>query len=155
VVTVKVLLERIRLSPALGAALLAIALFGALAYADFSGSSSVAYKAFESTVAPAPNVDTASVSFASAYCDPGQQVMAGGVQVDDPSFAHVIDAYPDFGNTAWSARVASDDVTRVHYFTVTAICSAAPAAGPTGATGPSGPSGPSGPTGPTATRRTR
>src|SRR5215211_2724356 len=44
---------------------------------------------------------------ATAACDAGQHVTGGGVRVDDPLNAFVVDAYPDAANTAWTARVGN------------------------------------------------
>jgi hypothetical protein len=64
---------------------------------------------------------------ATAACDPGQHVVGGGLRVDDPTDANILDDYPDAGNTAWTGRAwaASAPVT----FTVFAICMTATATG--------------------------
>jgi len=58
---------------------------------------------------------------AIAACDAGQHVTGGGVRVDDPLNAFVVDAYPDAANTAWTARVGNAGGAPVA-FTVYAIC---------------------------------
>jgi len=58
---------------------------------------------------------------ATAACDAGQHVTGGGVKVDDPLNAFVVDAYPDAANTAWTARVGNAGAAPVA-FTVYAIC---------------------------------
>ena len=58
---------------------------------------------------------------ATAACDAGQHVTGGGVKVDDPLNAFVVDAYPDAANTAWTARVGNAGGAPVA-FTVYAIC---------------------------------
>jgi hypothetical protein len=58
---------------------------------------------------------------ATATCDAGQRVVGGGVRVDDPVDAFVVDAYPDTGNTAWTARVGNAGGA-ASGFTVYAIC---------------------------------
>jgi hypothetical protein len=58
---------------------------------------------------------------ATAACDAGQHVTGGGVKVDDPLNAFVVDAYPDAANTAWTARVGNSGGAPVA-FTVYAIC---------------------------------
>jgi hypothetical protein len=58
---------------------------------------------------------------ATAGCDAGQHVVGGGVRVDDPLNAFIVDDYPDAGNTAWSGRVGNSGPAAVG-FTVYAIC---------------------------------
>src|SRR5919201_1214985 len=44
---------------------------------------------------------------ATAACDPGQQVVGGGVKLDPPGIGLVNDSFPDSNNTAWTARVVN------------------------------------------------
>ena len=55
-------------------------------------------------------------------------MISGGVRVDDPFSAFVVDAYPDAGNTAWTARVGNSGMNPVG-FTVYAICAPVGAVG--------------------------
>jgi hypothetical protein len=64
---------------------------------------------------------------ATATCDAGQHVVGGGVRVDDPATANVIDSYPDAANTAWSGRAYAGP-TPVN-FTVFAVCASATTTG--------------------------
>jgi hypothetical protein len=57
----------------------------------------------------------------TAACDAGQHVVGGGVRVDDPVNAYIVDDYPDAGNTAWTGRVGNTSGAAVG-FTVYAIC---------------------------------
>ena len=65
---------------------------------------------------------------ATATCDPGQQVVGGGVKVDPPTIGVVNDSFPDSNNTAWTARVgngSNGSTAQTANFTVYAICTAA------------------------------
>jgi hypothetical protein len=64
---------------------------------------------------------------ATATCDPGQHVVGGGLRVDDPATANIIDSYPDAGNTAWTGRAFAGPVAV--NFTVFAVCMTATATG--------------------------
>jgi hypothetical protein len=64
---------------------------------------------------------------ATAACDPGQHVIGGGLRVDDPTNANILDDYPDAGNTAWTGRAYAGPASV--NFTVYAICTAVTAAG--------------------------
>jgi hypothetical protein len=78
--------------------------------------------AYESTTASLPGIDESNVpTTASAGCDPGTQVIAGGARVDDPTAASVADEYPDKGNAAWTVRVVNAE-PKPHHVTVYAIC---------------------------------
>ena len=65
---------------------------------------------------------------ATATCDPGQHPVGGGVKVDDPFNAFIVDDYPDGANTAWTGRVGNGGPAAVG-FTVYAICASASAIG--------------------------
>jgi hypothetical protein len=65
---------------------------------------------------------------ATAGCDGGMHVLGGGVKVEDPLNAFVVDSYPDAGNTGWSARVGNSGGEPVN-FTVYAICTSIGAIG--------------------------
>jgi hypothetical protein len=67
--------------------------------------------------APAGSDSTA----ATATCDPGQHVVGGGVKLDNPATGLIDDAYPDVGNTAWTAHIATGPAGAQN-FTVYAIC---------------------------------
>lgn len=86
----------------------------------------VTYKAATAT-APAAG-GTAGLNSATAACDAGQHAIGGGVRVEDPVNAFIVDDYPDAGNTAWAGRVANVAPTPVN-FTVYAICTSAVAVG--------------------------
>jgi hypothetical protein len=58
---------------------------------------------------------------ATAACDAGQHVVGGGVKVDDPINAFIVDDYPDAANTAWTGRVGNTGAAAVA-FTVYAVC---------------------------------
>jgi hypothetical protein len=77
-------------------------------------------------VAPGPVVTP--VATGTVTCNPGQRVISGGVKVDNPAEAFVIDSYPDVGNTAWTVRVGNAGAPPVG-FTVVAVCTAVTAAG--------------------------
>ncbi|HYZ29376.1 MAG TPA: hypothetical protein VE570_10000 [Thermoleophilaceae bacterium] len=83
----------------------------------------VSYKTATAT-APASSAANA----ATATCDSGQQVVAGGVKLDPPNVGLVNDSFPDSNNTAWTARVGNasngSSATSVN-FTVYAICTTA------------------------------
>jgi hypothetical protein len=74
------------------------------------------YKTATAT-APAGTDSTA----ATATCDAGQHVVGGGVKFDNPATGLVDDAYPDVGNTAWTAHVFNGPAAAQN-FTVYAIC---------------------------------
>jgi hypothetical protein len=75
----------------------------------------VSYKTGSGSVAPQ------SLGVVTARCDAGQVATGGGVRVDDPENAYVIDEYPDSGNTAFTARVGNGSDSPVG-MTVFAIC---------------------------------
>jgi hypothetical protein len=58
---------------------------------------------------------------ATATCDAGQHVVGGGVKVDDPFNAFIVDDYPEAANTAWTGRVGNTGTAAVG-FTVYAVC---------------------------------
>jgi hypothetical protein len=64
----------------------------------------------------------------TAACEAGQHVLGGGVRVDDPVNAYIVDGYPDAGNTAWTGRVGNGSGAAVG-FTVYAICTIVTTAG--------------------------
>ena len=68
------------------------------------------------------------VATGTVPCNAGQKVMSGGVKVDNPALAFVIDSYPDVANTAWTVRVGNVGAAPVG-FTVVAICAPITAAG--------------------------
>jgi hypothetical protein len=65
---------------------------------------------------------------ATAACDAGQHVVGGGVRVDDPINAFIVDGYPDAANAAWTGRVGNAGGAPVG-FTVFAICATATTTG--------------------------
>jgi hypothetical protein len=80
----------------------------------------VTYKAATGT-APAGSAANA----ATATCDSGQHVLAGGVKLGTPGIGLINDSYPDSSNTAWTAHVgnASNGSSAASLnFTVYAIC---------------------------------
>src|SRR5215210_963256 len=81
------------------------------------------YKAAGGTVAPGP-----APAGATAGCDAGQHVVGGGVKVDDPNSAFIVDEFPDAANTAWTGRVGTGGGAPVN-FTVYAICTTFSAVG--------------------------
>jgi hypothetical protein len=64
---------------------------------------------------------------ATATCDPGQHVVGGGLRVDDPVNANLLDDYPDASNTAWTGRAYAGSAAV--NFTVYAVCMTAAATG--------------------------
>jgi hypothetical protein len=89
------------------------------ASATHSGSSGALDKvSYRTATAAAP---AGSGNGATAGCDAGQHVVGGGVRVDDPINAFIVDDYPDAGNTVWSGRVGNSGPAAVG-FTVYAIC---------------------------------
>jgi len=64
---------------------------------------------------------------ATATCDPGQHVVGGGLRVDDPANANLLDDYPDASNTAWTGRAYAGPAPV--NFTVFAICMTATVTG--------------------------
>jgi hypothetical protein len=95
--------------------------------ATHAGSSAaidkVTYKAVQGSVAPGP-----VASAATAACDPGQHVIGGGMKVDDPNNAFLVDGYPDAANTAWTGHAGNAIGTPIG-FTVWAICTTATTTG--------------------------
>ena len=65
---------------------------------------------------------------ATAACEAGQHAIGGGVRVEDPLNAFIVDDYPDAANTAWAARVGNAGTAAVN-FTVYAVCTSAVAIG--------------------------
>ena len=94
--------------------------------ATHAGSSAavdkITYKTASSS-APANGLGSATAS-----CDAGQHVVGGGVRVDDPANAFLIDDYPDASNTAWTGRTYATPSGAVN-FTVYAVCIGAAATG--------------------------
>jgi hypothetical protein len=66
---------------------------------------------------------------ATAACDAGQHAIGGGVRVEDPIHAFIVDDYPDAGNVAWTGRVGNAGGPAPVNFTVFAICTTAVAVG--------------------------
>ena len=89
----------------------------------------VSYKAATGAVPPAPSATESSTAVVSAFCDPGQHVTGGGVKLDDITNTAIVDSYPDFGGTVWTAHVDNADATAAHGFTIYAICVQSAAAG--------------------------
>jgi hypothetical protein len=65
---------------------------------------------------------------ATAGCDAGQHAVGGGVKVDDPFNAFIVDDYPDVANTAWTGRVGNSGAAPSG-FTVYVICATATTTG--------------------------
>jgi hypothetical protein len=81
------------------------------------------------TVKTAPGTAPAgsAANVATAKCDAGQHVIAGGVKLDNPGIGLVNDSYPDASATAWTAHVgngSSGSSAATLTFTVYAICTA-------------------------------
>ena len=57
----------------------------------------------------------------SVSCGPGEQVVGGGIKVDEPSSQYIIDSAPD-GTTGWRGTVNGGIADFA--FTITAICRA-------------------------------
>jgi hypothetical protein len=98
----------------------ALAKVPAAAVAD--GLAKVTYKTV-AAVAPARGGNNAT-----AACDAGQRVVGGGVKVDDPVNAFIIDGYPEAGGTGWTGRVFNAGTANVG-FTVYAVCTTFTSAG--------------------------
>jgi hypothetical protein len=65
------------------------------------------------------------VTSATAACPAGQRVTGGGVRIDSASDSSVRETYPNINNTAWTARVANDDLSGGPFaYTVFAVCTA-------------------------------
>jgi hypothetical protein len=82
----------------------------------------VSYKAAGATAPPNGG------NSATAACDAGQHAIGGGVRVEDPLHAFIVDDYPDAGNAALTGRVGNAGTAPVN-FTVFAICTTAVAVG--------------------------
>jgi hypothetical protein len=93
--------------------------------ADGAGHANSAAAVDKITYKTATGTATPDGGSATAACDPGQHVVGGGLRVDDPASAFVVDDFPDAGNTAWTGRAAGSAVN----FTVYAICTTATAVG--------------------------
>jgi hypothetical protein len=87
-----------------------------------SGLSNVTIKTTTGTIPPAPSFDTPGVAAASAFCDAGQQAIAGGGRLELPDQGEIADSYPDAGGTVWSVHAANADLNSAHGFTAYAIC---------------------------------
>ncbi len=95
---------------------------GATHAASSAAVDKITYKTASSS-APANGLGSATAS-----CDAGQHVVGGGVRVDDPANAFLIDDYPDASNTAWTGRTYATPSGAVN-FTVYAVCMTAAATG--------------------------
>lgn len=92
------------------------------ALADTATHASAAGALDKATYKTAPGTaPPASGNGATATCDAGQHVVGGGVKVDDPINAFIVDDYPDAANTAWAGRVGNTGTAAVT-FTVYAVC---------------------------------
>ena len=92
--------------------------------------STLTTKAAPTTLKTATGTAPASsaANTATATCDSGQQVVAGGVKLDPPNIGVVNDSFPDSNNTAWTARIgnaSNGNSARPLNFTVYAICTTA------------------------------
>lgn len=103
------------------------------ASADHAGSAgsidAVHYRTVSGAVPPAPSDVEVSTAVATAFCDAGQHATGGGVRLDDPRNAAIVDSYPDFDGTAWTVHVDNSDIAAPHGFTAYAACVASGAAG--------------------------
>lgn len=86
------------------------------------GLDAVTYRTGAGVVPAAPAPGETSFGVASAFCDAGQHVTGGGVKLDDTILTAIVDTYPDFGGTTWTAHVDNSDDIAPHGFTVYAIC---------------------------------
>jgi hypothetical protein len=89
----------------------------------------VNYRTTTGAVPPAPSDTEIASAVASAFCDAGQHVTGGGVKLDNATASAIVDSYPDFGGTVWTAHVDNSDTTAAHGFTVYAVCVASAGAG--------------------------
>jgi hypothetical protein len=87
----------------------------------------VNYRTTTGAVPPAPSDTENGSAVASAFCDAGQRAAGGGVKLDNATATAIVDSYPDFGGTVWTAHVDNSDIAAAHGFTVYAVC--VPAAG--------------------------
>ncbi|MEA2380642.1 MAG: hypothetical protein QOH72_613 [Solirubrobacteraceae bacterium] len=87
----------------------------------------VTYKSATSGVPGGPNALATPVATGTVPCNPGQHVVPGGVKVDDPAHAFVIDTYPDVGERR--GRFGSATPAAPVGFTVVAICTSVTAVG--------------------------
>lgn len=89
----------------------------------------VNYRTTTGAVPPAPSDTEIASAVASAFCDAGQHVTGGGVKLDNPTASAIVDSYPDFGGTVWTAHVDNSDTGAAHGFTVYAVCISSAGAG--------------------------
>lgn len=87
-----------------------------------TGLDALAYKTMTGAVPPAPSAQGTATAVATAFCDGGQHVTAGGVKLDDPTNTAVVDSYPDFNGTGWTTHVDNSDTAASHGFSVYAVC---------------------------------
>jgi hypothetical protein len=89
----------------------------------------VNFRTTTAAVPAAPSDTEISTAVASAFCDAGQHLTGGGVKLDSTTGTAIIDSYPDFNGTVWTAHVDNSDPTAAHGFTVYAVCIPSAAAG--------------------------
>jgi hypothetical protein len=97
--------------------------------ADHATSSGALDKATYKTAGGTAPPDSGPSAAATATCDAGQHVVGGGLKVDDPDGAFIIDGFPDAGNTAWTGRASTFVGAPAVNFTVYAICTTFTAVG--------------------------
>ena len=95
--------------------------------AGHAGSAAAVDKITYKTAAGTAPAGGGAGGSATATCDPGQHVVGGGLRVDDPANANLLDDYPDSGNTAWTGRAYAGSAPV--NFTVFAICTTSTAIG--------------------------
>ena len=89
--------------------------------ADGAGHAAALDKVTYKSVAGTAPAGGGAGGSATAACDAGQHVLGGGLRVDDPANANLLDDYPDVGDTAWTGRAYAGPDAAVN-FTVYAIC---------------------------------
>jgi hypothetical protein len=91
-----------------------------ISQAALASGVSLSYKTADGTAAAG-----SAANAATATCDSGQQVVAGGVKLGTPGIGLINDSFPDSNNTAWTARVgnaSNGSNAQQLSFTVYAIC---------------------------------
>jgi hypothetical protein len=82
----------------------------------------LSYRTGRGSAPAAATIDQHGIGTASAPCDAGQHVVGGGVKVDSPEAAGVIDSFADAGGTSWTGRIDNPNTAAPEAFTVYAIC---------------------------------
>ena len=95
---------------------------------SLKGLAGVTIKTATGAIPPAASLDSPGVAAATAFCDAGQQAIAGGARLELPDQGETGDSFPDANGAAWTVHALNGDLASGHGFTVFAICVAKPAA---------------------------